>query len=554
MIPDQYLDFGDNRLRLAIQNQIKRAVLGDTDAFIKGIEYYLDDIPELREEYAYAYIDLLRNMQQALSIRNVDALVSNSTLEALAILYTLEHLVFVGVDTSTTEMKTSLYTNNFNVLYQLQHDGLLSQSKAEVEEIQVKMNKKRKTMVRDGKFAAVRLDVANYTDGGDVQYEIVVPQYMEITHGKRFIFVPVQAYYDTVRFFQSNNQPFKVLYEDYTKGIKRENIVTMTPSVLQQVLPPSLYTTRHTLHESVGFNSVNLKLVFWDLEASIGRTGLRPLKLETLSAVELVDPKTIDTSLLEVGSELNYMFKEIIMSKSIEELKTFTAIDLSTARGSTVYSMLLDFERSSTTKQLYYAMMANPSIFGNVKAFLPAYKEKYKYMVEGVQIELPEVVRARKSVMRDLASKGIIEFLYQNKKGEITKKRMTLMPEALAFTLGFDYVEKFESVGTRVRTLHDKLKAMGEADYITKSALLTKYDLNKDVDLDGYFDESMEYTLMSLQEAIRESYEHNYDLSPTVIRLKSTVAKNKYTFIQGINTEHIQTDITFYDCSILKQQ
>lgn len=552
MIPQELIDYNDQRLRLVIQNQIKSAAVGQSEMFIKGIDMYLDDAPELRREYAQSYADLLVQNAESLNLKNVYKLIENLNVETLAIMYCLENIVFVGLDTNYSDFKPALYTNNMNLLGTLFSNGLLDCTEQELIELADKFRGKRRTMLREAKFTAVRLDVSKYTKDGDVQYKPVLPNYMELLYGERFIFVPVQAYFDIARFFQSNTKPFRITYEDYANNVTKESVVTMQADVLKQVMPPELYDKRYELHESIGFNSVNLKLVAWDLEAQYTRTGLRTFGAEVLSKVELIEPSQVDTSLLMVGVELGFMFREIILSKSVEELKTFNAMDLSTAKGRTAYAMLLEFERSSSTKQLYYAMLTNPQIFGDIKNQLPHYREKYKFLTEGVTVDLPYEPLERKNVLRELASKGVVEFMYQNKKGELSVKKMTFMPEVLDLTLGFDYIEKFETNRTKLRTLYDYIDKNKITNTVTKQQLAVRYDVESLLDFNMYYSSDVEHTLEAIEDAMIAQEEENYTLATPVIRLKSTKARNKYSFIQAINTENIQSAITFYDCSVLK--
>lgn len=556
----EYFYFNDDRLKTLTNATLKSAVMGESDEFIKSIDVLLDMNPELMQEYAQNYANKMMVNQHIWGLKGVMNSLNTLTLKTLALYEVFDNLVFVGIDLQQG-FKKALYTNNFQILDMLQKGGLLQ---GDLEELYEKYQAKRRRMLKEGIFTLVRLDIAELDKEGVVQFKPTIPNYMPILGEQRFFLTPISALYDFENFIRSNPYPIRFNYVDLVLNEEKNMVGTLSPEVISQIYPPDMFKSRVEQIDGIGYSPYNLNLNLWDLESSKYDIGIRQLRIEYLARLDVLPLDAIDKNLFDLGVEVQIYFNKKTMKLTTEQMNALVLPEgVKTNRkeeGITVSlrESIVTYGNSLSKKRLYYFMQLNGAIYGDVQQELERLRTTYQDLYKGIEINLPEDINSRVMMLKTLAKDGIVEFTYQNKKGGLSKKRMTNNRDILLTLLNPFYVERYESIAVRLRALTNIIASSSPQNdtFEYRENLLYRFRLMSEVDQNIYYTYPLEDLAEYLTDLLQEHHENIggvYTQNSPLVSLKSLTSQNRHSFIQSVNTEGIVSSVQHYPiASLLK--
>lgn len=541
----------DERLKVQIRTQIKKAVSGQSANTFSKVNILLSREPQLRSEMATLMVNYLKDNRELFTMGRFESNLEHLTEDIMATYFMLETTLILGIDKGKEGYPSSLYTNNYEILKTLEQHGLIQGSN--VDEVYAKFNKKRRIMIKDASFCAIRLDLAVYTKEGDFQFKLMIPQYMDIGNKGRFFLTPLAGMYEYTALLTNNKTPIRITESNPTYSNPRIKVVSFTNELMIALTPKGVAEHRMLNHTNVGFNPVKLTLDMWDLEAHKMASGITSIRPELITRIEAIQPSQVDTSLASVDiTTARYYYRYVVAKQGKTALESLnysvsgTTSDLiDTKNYRTLLQGVQELESNMSLRQLYLFMITNPQVFGSKQDILTRMANLYGFLAKPVQvIDLPEEATARVKYIRQLATQGVIEFVYQNKQGRLSQRKYTTNPEMLEKFLGESYIRNYETDVTRLKAFAVELESYKPSNYLEAQEIMVEY---KVTDILPFGFETM--ASYQQQEVIKATLQKIYDSMEqegTLVTLRNIAAQNKHSFVMSINTENIMSSVKLY--------
>lgn len=408
--------------------------------------------------------------------------------------------VLIGRDRANTEERSvSLYTRNEKLIRALAKEGAFSSLSAgdvdkKLEDIEKKLG--TAPLAKDGaSLTYIRIDFEEVS-ANEVSLSIVIPKFRPNIAELEFYSYPAFSVLagEIVKVVKSKS----ILVQLQTsEGIKERKVAFTADKVnaLYKGFEPKM-VQKKLKSAKPGWDIVGYNLKGYNLESSLYERGYTAIALEDIVHIGDLALSDVDKTQYAVNyDDLKGIFKTSVKRWTLANYESFAGLDTSE------YPLKAGKEEAAIKwvegvghKELYTLMSAQPELFGDVVERLAA-KDKInpKVLKQLEEVELVEDMEERKKQIDEMLSKGLCLIVKSNKKSNKQSESLASNNKVLlARMLGQNYIEKYESVGTKLAYLKNlmtkthilkskeeilaKVYEMGLNDYIDAEALSRQID------------------------------------------------------------------------------
>jgi hypothetical protein len=292
-----------------------------------------------------------------------------------------------------------------------------------------------------------------------------------------------------------------------------------------------------------GYDPIRQRYTLYDLESSVYSLGLASFRPEMLNYVKIINPHSINTACHNVDFDvLRQIFATRIRALKAAQLDAFKYIDLSSYANMTdKQNALIEQAEKEDNRKLLSLMQAHPEIFGDINEALEKRRRIMPKFLKGFQpVELPNTEQERVALLRDLLSKGVVQFVTTTKDGRVSGKLASNNSKVLERIYGKDYVQKYETVSLRIKEVkaaieRGEVKSRKEAE-----ELAVKFNILPSIDATEYL-KGGKATLAALDTAIKELEEKSASRTrnPAYVLYRNLKAENSDNFYGQVNVNSL---------------
>jgi hypothetical protein len=531
---------------------IKTAVDGKSDQFFYNIDYYLEQLPQIRASMAQqARVQILEYFETYgwKGNRNdaVDALNDNY----LSIFQTLEDYVNVGIDMEADGFPSALYTRSLETLMYLYKAGLMEKDTDSEKMLAGLVGNKTALSLKEGNFVTVRLDVVGIKNGNPIFKPVTPKSNLDIGGGKRFVIIPVPFMYlmDGVMSTWFADSPFRFVKSSAIGQVT--HIAAIGQDVVRKAYEGNTPSDIESKLRKVrcGYDVAKQRFLAYDLEASLSSTGIASFRPEMLDSLAPVYYEEIDKSRYNIDfSLLRGIFKTRVNNAKVAQLDSLLFIILTgfATLKDKAQAVITASERE-TDKALYYLMKNNPELFGDIDEALEKRERMIPKFLKTFQVvELPELEEDRVKLLTEMLANGVIKFTATSKSGSVFERSGTSSKQILERMLGKDYVKDFESIRNKLYHVKDLLKNGAITNRTELETVAVGYNLLDYVDQEVFFADNIDTgdnssALSAVEAAIKVLIEKgaNRKIEPSALLYRSIYATDPSEFFGNINVNNI---------------
>lgn len=527
-------------------NVMLAAFQGRTSSFFHDFAGYFNAVPGAANYLAKLGRNTIGQLHQNNGWKgDVEKLLEGVTPAYAAIFQALSDLIFVGLDTTKEGYPTALYTRSFHVIKRMVDAGMVQPDN--VNKVMKDLTgTKTANGVSEGTFCVVRLDFEQYVNGIPT-FKLTVPRsnLKVLGNDAEYMLVPLIFYAVFSQILQNATveQAFEFEKTSVTGNIRHQ--ATISPNVVKLVYansdPEDVEAKIRRIHP--GYDPIRQRYTLYDLESSVYSLGLASFRPEMLNYVKIINPHSINTACHNVDFDvLRQIFATRIRALKAAQLDAFKYIDLSSYANMTdKQNALIEQAEKEDNRKLLSLMQAHPEIFGDINEALEKRRRIMPKFLKGFQpVELPNTEQERVALLRDLLSKGVVQFVTTTKDGRVSGKLASNNSKVLERIYGKDYVQKYETVSLRIKEVkaaieRGEVKSRKEAE-----ELAVKYNILPSIDATEYL-KGGKATLAALDTAIKELEEKSASRTrnPAYVLYRNLKAENSDNFYGQVNVNSL---------------
>lgn len=542
-----------NDLEEVISYNVDRAIKGEIEQFLFGLDAYLTGCPDAKEYYKQKGIDALRLVVDA-NPKKVDFNMFNSLPDSYFVFNgALEEGVLIGFDMEKEGCPRALYTRNFKIINEMVSLGCISNAdkvaKAEASVKGVKTINGMKN-VEEALIGVARLDFEGIV-GGVPKYKVVVPQQpLRVGLNTPMLMTPLKAIailstkLDKV--LANNVVRFT---ENTVKGIK-QGVTTSNEGIVRVVYKQDEDVTEYNhINKRIelinpGYNYNLLRYFSYDVESSLYSKGYCTFRPEMLDRLEVVDVEKIDKS----KHRLNYrlmrdVYKDKVKNLDLDDMYSITFYDLSSF--STLddkCDALLTYGDELGNSELYTLMKQNADIFGDLQEELALADARQPKIVKALKI-----VKNPSSAeeFKDMVANGLAKVTTITKKGKVMEAYVTNNPKLLKTMIGKDYIRTLESPRYRYTEFKKIVENTNFESRDQIESLALKYGIDVGIvvnNVNSVYDGDVSRLVDGIDKHLDElsAKRKNRTLSPSMVTVRDVYARESKDLYTTIDVNQIK--------------